>query len=116
MIIETRNIIFSDEEIVLALKPLLQAKGQDPDLLPEKLQCGTDTSDEVTVTYQLRDGSEILFNSREVGAAVLNHCIELGIPLPRGSMKELATRGDHIALIVRLETGVTGPGIEDDDE
>lgn len=117
MILESRSIIFSDEELFIALKPILQARGKDPELMPDEIRSATTDDDDVEVSYAFDDGSETLtFNSREVGAAVLNHCIEVGIPLPRGSYKELATRGDHVALIVRLETGATGTGIENDDE
>lgn len=117
MILETRNIIFSDDELVVALRPLVAARGLSQDLIPDAVACGMDEHDEVQVSYDFSDGRDaLLFNSREVGAAVLNHCIELGIPLPRGSYKELTTRGEHVALIVRLETGSPGTGIENDDE
>lgn len=117
MILETRSLIFSDEELVVALKALLAAKGEDTQILPKKIQCLMNDQNDVEVHYIYHDRPDpIIFNSREVGACLLNHCIEQGIPLPRGSYKELSTRGEHIALIVRLETGTVGPGIEFDDE
>ncbi|NVJ70135.1 MAG: hypothetical protein HWE08_07270 [Alphaproteobacteria bacterium] len=117
MILESRSIIFSDEELVLALRPVLEGRGK-PGTPPLKdIISELDSEGEVSVQMILSDGSEpILFNSREVGAAVLNHCIDQGVPLPRGSYKELAIRGDHVALIVRLESGQLSSGIDEDEE
>lgn len=116
MIIESRSILFSDEELLVALRPILTARQEDPEIVPDRVVCDMDEEDEIIVTYHMPGGEHITFNNREVGAAVLNHCIEVGIPLPRGSYKELAIRGDHLGLIVRLESGVVGPGVEDDNE
>lgn len=104
MILESRSIIFSEEELILALKPLLISKGLDADTEPKEIVADLDKEGEVKVTYEL-ESQNVGFESKEIGAAVLNHCIEQNIPLPRGSFKELALRGDHVALIVRLETG-----------
>ncbi|UTW55378.1 hypothetical protein [Kordiimonas sp. SCSIO 12610] len=107
MIQESRSIIFTEDELIQALVPLLDAKEISSSEPPIKVESSFDKEGEVSVAYFPADGSEaVSFNSREVGAAVLNHCIELGIPLPRGSYKELTLRGDDIALIVRLETGL----------
>ena len=117
MILESRSIIFSDEELVLALRPLLASRGLDVNTIPTSVDISLGSKDEVNVTYKINGKDDpLVFNDREVGAAVLNHCIEQGIPLPRGSYKELTTRGDHIALIVRIQTGSDGTGIEDDEE
>lgn len=117
MILESRSIIFSDEELFLALRPVIEGRGMQAELDIEDIVSVLDKEGEVTVTINLSDGAEpILFSSREIGAAVLNHCIDQGIPLPRGSYKELAIRGDHVALIVRLETGAGGSEIEEGEE
>lgn len=117
MILESRSIIFSDEELVLALRPVLESRGASANPPISNITSLLDDEGEVTVRFDLSDGSDpVLFNSREVGAAVLNHCIDQGIPLPRGSYKELAIRGSHIALIVRLESGSVSSGIDEDEE
>lgn len=116
MIIESRSIIFSSDELIMALRPVLESRGQNVNIVPDKMDLSLDGENEVSVVYHINGKADIHFNSREVGAAVLNHCIESGIPLPRGSYKELAVRGEHIALIVRLETGLAGGSIEDDGE
>ncbi|WP_417450127.1 hypothetical protein [Kordiimonas sp.] len=117
MILESRSIIFSDEELLLAMRPVLESRGSALNLPVTSIRSELDNDGEVTVCFILSDGSDpITFNSREVGAAVLNHCIEQGIPLPRGSYKELAIRGSHIALIVRFESGSMQSGIDEDEE
>ena len=104
MILESRSIIFSEEELVLALRPLMATKALAPETEPDEIITGLDNEGEVLITYKI-GADDHTFTSKEVGAAILNHCIESSIPLPRGSFKELALRGDHVALIVRLETG-----------
>lgn len=117
MILESRSIIFSDEELVLALRPVLEGRGKSSNLPLRDIISQLDEEGEVSVRLELSDGSDpVLFNSREVGAAVLNHCIDQGVPLPRGSYKELAIRGDHVALIVRLESGKNPPVVDEDEE
>jgi len=107
MIQESRSIVFTKDELIQALIPLLDAKEVSTSEPPLKLESSFDKEGEVVVSYFPADGADaIVFNSREVGAVVLNHCIEAGIPLPRGSYKELTLRGEDVALIVRLETGL----------
>ena len=116
MILESRSIIFSDEELALALRPVLEGRGMATNPPLRDVISELDNEGEVTVRFILTDGSDpILFNSREVGASVLNHCIDQGIPLPRGSYKELAIRGEHVALIVRLESGSYSSSIDEDE-
>jgi len=118
MILESRSIIFSDEELFVALRPVLEDRGISIDMEIADIISELDHEGEVNVSIHLPqgEGDPITFTSREVGAAVLNHCIDKGIPLPRGSYKELAIRGDHIALIVRLETGAQNAEFDEDEE
>lgn len=116
MILESRSIIFSDEELFLALRPVIEGRGMSADVSVAAINTGLDDEGEVAVTVEVTDGEDMQFSSRELGAAVLNHCIDQGIPLPRGSYKELATRGDHVALIVRMESGAASSEIDEDEE
>jgi len=117
MILESRSIIFSDEELFIALRPVMEGRGIKADMDMEDIISSLDGDGEVNVRIVLPNGAApILFSSREVGAAVLNHCIDQGVPLPRGSYKELAIRGDHVALIVRLETGASAAEVEEGEE
>ncbi len=114
MILESRSIIFSDEELVMALRDGLNARAGEG-VTPTGVVSSLDEEGEVRVSFDMPSGEKVTFASREVGAAVLNHCIEVGIPLPRGSYKELAIRGDHVALIVRLETSMLESSFESDE-
>jgi hypothetical protein len=117
MILESRSIIFSDEELCLALRPVMEGRGISSEMFINNVTSVLDSEGEVSVSIEIADNDEpVLFTSREVGAAVLNHCIDQGIPLPRGSYKELAIRGDHVALIVRLETGAGAAEVEEGEE
>ncbi|UTW58687.1 hypothetical protein KFE96_18010 [Kordiimonas sp. SCSIO 12603] len=117
MILESRSIIFSNDELFLALRPLLEGRGVSEDISVTDIESSLDAEGEVFVRiHQADSGEPMEFTSKEVGSAVLNHCIDQGIPLPRGSYKELAIRGDMIALIVRLETGGTSSDVEEGEE
>ncbi|WP_374764831.1 hypothetical protein [Yunchengibacter salinarum] len=117
MILETRSILFSDDELIVALKPILEAKGMDAATIPHDVRAHLNDEGEVAIRYDMPNGQNpVVFNSREVGAAILNHCIEQGVPLPRGSKKELDIRGEHLALIVRLESGLQGSDIDPGEE
>ncbi len=117
MILESRSIIFSDEELFVALRPILDARGMAADLPVRTISARSNEDGEVSATIEMTDGSDpVVVESGELGPAVLNHCIDQGIPLPRGSYKELAIRGDHVALIVRLETGSIQSEVDEDEE
>lgn len=117
MILESRSIIFSDEELFVALRPVLDNRGMGPDIPVKTVTAALNDDGEVAATIEMTDGSDpVVVESADLGPAVLNHCIDQGIPLPRGSYKELAIRGDHVALIVRLETGSIQSEIDEDEE
>jgi hypothetical protein len=117
MILESRSIIFSDEELFLALRPVMESKGIRPDVPLKNITVRLNGEGAVTTVFNLNDTTEaITFESDEIGPAILNHCIDQDIPLPRGSYKELSIRGDHIALIVRLESGAALAEIDQDEE
>ncbi len=117
MILESRSIIFSDEELFLALRPILESRGMAADLPVRSISAKLNDDGDVAATIEMTDGSEpVVIEGGELGPAVLNHCIDQGIPLPRGSYKELAIRGDHVAMIVRLETGSVQSEVDEDEE
>lgn len=117
MILESRSIVFSDEELFLALRPVMEGKGIQPDIPLKDIKVQLNDEGAVVAIFDLVDNPEqIVFESHELGPAVLNHCIDQGVPLPRGSYKELAIRGDHIALIVRLETGAVVSEVDEYEE
>ena len=106
MILESRSIVFTNDELLVALRPILETKGLSGEEILDDMTIDLDGEGEVMVELTLNERDEpIILNSREIGAAVLNHCIEAKIPLPRGAYKELALRGDMVAMIVRIESG-----------
>lgn len=102
MIEESRSIVLSDSAVLAALVPLLEDAGVDPDEAPTDFQIGHDDMGEITVTLTFEGKDPFVFDHVEAGRAILHHCIAQRIPLPRGSLKELALRGDQLALIVRI--------------
>lgn len=117
MILETRSVILSDDELYMAVQPILKERGFDTDTPVASVNASFDDASEVVVTVKTSDEAEpIVIETGELGPAVLNHCINNGIPLPRGSYKELTLRGDHIALIVRLETDPSQSEVNEEDE
>ena len=80
----------------MAIRPLLETKGFTGEEVLEDLDIGLDNEGDLAVILDFEDmDDQVTLNSREVGASVLNHCIEQGIPLPRGSYKELTMRGGY---------------------
>lgn len=116
MILESRSLIFSDEELLIAIRPILDSRGMAANQSVQTISANLNEEGEVAVTIEMTSESEpLVIDSNEIGPALLNHCIDQSIPLPRGSYKELAIRGDHVAMIVRIETG-TVPSDVDEDE
>ena len=106
MIEESRSIVLSDSELLVALAPLLEEAGVSDSEIPTAISFRHDDLGEVVIEldYDVRD-ARLAFDHMEAGRAILHHCIAQRIPLPRGSHKELALRGDQLALIVRITTG-----------
>ena len=103
MLFESRSIIFSDEELAEALQPLFEERGMDnvQQLLP-----GHDKAGEVRISVkELDHDGDAVITASELAPVILRHCLDKKVPLPRNSYKELALRGDQLALIVRLECG-----------
>lgn len=109
MILESRSLIFSDEELILAFDGAVQAYFVSDNKQPAAVTAvtaGLDEFGDPLLFFTFAGGGKHVFQSREIAPILLNHCIDSGIPLPRGAYKELALRGNRIALIVRLETGL----------
>ena len=106
MIEESRSIVLSDKELLVALAPLVEDAGIENPESPKSINIGHDDLGEIVVNLSYEGKKEpITFDHMEAGRAILHHCIAQRIPLPRGSHKELALRGDQLALIVRIITG-----------
>lgn len=112
MVSETRSLLFSEEEVLCALKVVMQQRGDAPPsaAVPELTLAETKDGElEARITHTpILDGdvSTYTFTAAEVGAALILYCMRLGIPLPKKVDKAVELRGDRAALIIRMETDV----------
>lgn len=105
MLFESRSIIFSDEELAEAMQPIFEERGMDN--VTQLCPCH-DHAGEVMISVKEQNAQEEThITSAELAPIILKHCLDKKVPLPRNSQKELALRGDHLALIVHLENGKT---------
>ncbi len=117
MILESRSLILSDDEVYVALSSLMEEQGVTSEMTASKIETTmNDEGDVIVIIAHEETDAPLTFEGKELGTAILNHCIARGIPLPRGSYKELTIRGDFIALIVRLETNQPSSDIDVDEE
>ncbi len=104
MVTETRTIIFSDDDLMEALAPMVRRrekyvpKSQPYDIIK---RIGRDSLFLLQVTY-LTDKVVLTFSEDELFTAVLVHCLKLKIPIPRRAEKVVESRGDEVALIIRI--------------
>jgi hypothetical protein len=102
MLFESRSIIFSDEELAEAMQPIFEERGMDN--VTQIFPCH-DAAGEVMISIKELNEEETYITSAELAPIILKHCLDKKVPLPRNSSKELALRGDLLALIVHLENG-----------
>lgn len=103
MLFESRSIIFSDEELAEAMQPIFEERGMDN--VTQLFPCHDSAGEVMIWVKELNNEEETHITSAELAPIILKHCLDKKVPLPRNSFKELALRGDHLALIVRLENG-----------
>ncbi len=103
---EHRQIVFGKNELDAAITAYRESHG---DAIPDGrvTACSVDAHKRVAVLLAfLRDGeskpevAEIAAST--VAAALISHCMEKGIPIPRQSHKTVQQFGDNIALVVRV--------------
>lgn len=52
--------------------------------------------------HYLNDDITLTFSEDELFTALLVHCIKINIPIPKQAIKEVDSRGDEVALIIRI--------------
>jgi hypothetical protein len=113
MITEIRQLIFPRDELIRALVVMRKKRGQ---ALPAgnviDVEYGTAKKGEITVSLNVAlDGSggrEVFtFDTNEIAAALIMHCIEHRIPLPAKANKSLQVIGDSLALVASLNLDST---------
>ena len=104
MVTETRTIIFSDADLIEALTPIIRRREKTvPRPQPTDViqQLGRDHHALVTIKY-LEDTLELSFTEDELFTAMMVHCLKLKIPMPRHATKDVESRGDNVALVIRI--------------
>jgi hypothetical protein len=109
--IEVRNLMFLDSELIEALTPLMRKRGDQipgpqPLKLRKKFEAGYRLSLEIDFTF---DFQTRVFSGEEVLACMVAYCIGRKVPLPRAASKEVDIRGDYVALIVRSDVNTCRP-------
>lgn len=105
MAIETRTIVFDEDELVQAA--YAYCVRQDIDLPKGRLvavTAGPEAEDRVRLGF---DGagnrlSEVILTYNQMAAGLIMYCAAAGIPLPRYARKRLTPAGEGMALIIRL--------------
>ncbi len=109
--IEVRNLMFIDAELVEALTPLMRKRGDQipgpqPLKLRKKFETGYKLILEIDFTYDFQTRQ---FTGEEILACLVAYCISRKVPLPRLGAKEVDIRGDYVALIVRSDINTARP-------
>lgn len=68
MILESRSIIFSDEELFVALRPIVESRGLNADLPIKTISARLNDEGEVAATIEMTDGTDpIVIEGRNWG-------------------------------------------------
>ncbi|HJT14257.1 MAG TPA: hypothetical protein VJ790_16675 [Dongiaceae bacterium] len=108
---ELRHISFSKDALVMAVK-LYYAATKKP--LPSgvvegcEIVAAPDTQVEITI----RDDAagqlqKIPISAEIIGAAMINYCRKVNVPLPRDGKKSLLVSGDNLVLVVSVQAQPT---------
>ncbi len=103
MLSESRSIIFSDEELAEAMQTIFEERGMGN--VTNIYPCHNRAGEVMISVTELDSDEEIEISAAELAPIILQHCLKKKVPLPRNAFKELALRGESLALIVRLECG-----------
>jgi len=102
---ELRRIVFTHEELRLALDNYMMRKGTPlpPGLIIGVKMSGTDGSSIAVAVRGSWDGvsNSVEIPARHVGAALIRYCKISKIPLPKSAGKSLTTSGDYLALDIK---------------
>ncbi len=103
---EYRQIVFGKNELDAAIAAYRE---RHDDGIPEGrvTSCSVDAHKRIAVLLALlKDGEDkptvAEISASTVAAALISHCMVLGIPIPRRSHKSVQQMGDNIALVIRV--------------
>ena len=108
---ELRHISFSKDALVMAVK-LYYASTKKP-LPPGVVEaCEIIATPDTHVEISIRDDASGNINkvpvpAETIGAAMINYCRKVGVPLPRDGKKSLLVSGDNLVLVVSVQAQPT---------
>jgi hypothetical protein len=108
---ELRHISFSKDALVMAVK-LYYAATKKP--LPSGVVEGCEivAAPDTQVEIKIRDDASgeiktVPISAEIMGAAMINYCRKVNVPLPRDGKKSLLVSGDNLVLVVNVQAQPT---------
>lgn len=108
---ELRHISFSKDALVMAVK-LYYAGTKKP--LPSGVVEGCEivAAPDTQVEIKIRDDASgeiktVPISAEIMGAAMINYCRKVNVPLPREGKKSLLVSGDNLVLVVNVQAQPT---------
>ncbi|GEO43719.1 hypothetical protein SAE02_78670 [Skermanella aerolata] len=99
---ETRQLIFSDEELIEALTSH-NRMAADKLFIGRIVSCSVPPGETLTVRLTIRHETtkndyDMTFGAEVIGAALIRYCLEVNIPLPRRARKQFGLVGGRPAI------------------
>ena len=108
---ELRHISFSKDALVMAVKLYYAAtKKSLPSGVVEgcEIVATPDTQVEITIRDDASGQlNKIPITAEIIGAAMINYCRKVSVPLPREGKKSLLVSGDNLVLVVNVQAQPT---------
>ena len=108
---ELRHISFSKDALVMAVKLYYAAtKKSLPSGVVEgcEIVAAPDTQVEITIRDDANGQlQKIPISAEIIGAAMINYCRKVNVPLPRDGKKSLLVSGDNLVLVVNVQAQPT---------
>lgn len=104
---ETRQLIFSDEELIAALTSH-NRMAVDKLFIGRIVSCEMQPGDQLRVRLTIRHETmnndyDMTFGTDVIGAALIRYCLEINIPLPRRAQKRFGMVDGHAAISMCFE-------------
>lgn len=108
---ELRHISFSKDALVMAVKLYYAAtKKSLPSGVVEGCEIVATPDTEVEITIRDDAASQlqkVQISAEIIGAAMINYCRKVNVPLPRDGKKSLLVSGDNLVLVVSVQAQPT---------
>jgi hypothetical protein len=108
---ELRHISFSKDALVMAVKLYYAATKKS---LPSGVVEGCEivAAPDTQVEISIRDDAasqlqKVQISAEIIGAAMINYCRKVNVPLPRDGKKSLLVSGDNLVLVVSVQAQPT---------